>query len=318
MEYLEIANLTKNARVAAVKDMTDQVMLEKFVREDTESGVKCAAAWNLTNPKVLIKIMNDVYQVRWIVEVRLENIIDPFKHKELIHSMLLNSDETIRRIALRKTSDQNVLAQFALYDSSENVRGTALYVLTDKNAYDEALLQAPPHIRRQHLRHYLKIRLFGTHIFRQAKKIRNDRAVPGVLLRGLNDKLSEWNETICEYSDLFRQQKEWSDKVRKIAASIAEVEDAQNRATDNLVRESYDPMLTDLRNQKAELSKSLQMIDLRLEDVKKRKEEILVVFKEATKAAEMYQKHGEVMKNVLANQTEIKGLLEKTEANSQI
>jgi hypothetical protein len=59
MTYLEIANLNENARIAAIREITDQEMLAKFAEEDTNDGVRNAAVSQITDLEILTDIATD-------------------------------------------------------------------------------------------------------------------------------------------------------------------------------------------------------------------------------------------------------------------
>lgn len=305
MTYLEIANLNENSRRLAVADMTDQTMLEKFAKNDCESSVRNIAVGKLIDQNVLGYIAkNESYS--FVRRSAVEKLTDQNVLVEIAKSCS-SYDNGI--LAVEKLTDQSLLIDCTLNALDGDVRDLARKGITDQNAFEEALMNSPPHVKRRYLLLYLKIRFFGTFAFRQAKRICKNRDVTPRLLQQLNGSLSGWTFSGKEQMRFETLISSLKTKLEKTRNDIAELEKEREVATDVAIRSSYDSVITALSGQKAVFEKALDETSSCLAEMQHQKEHALSVFCEAEKAAEMYRKHDEVMSRVLEHQTDVKGLL---------
>ena len=347
MTYLEIANLNENARCAAVREVTDQEMLEKFVRDDISKIVRGVALNRITDPLIQAKYLKDLpwevrqtlvchtYDYKLLVDRcisendrdvlcsakgRLKEILDSIDDTSFVENTAVNCGSPyIREMFVRKVSDQKILAKIAFFDNDSDVRRAARKCM-DQNTFEEALLAAPPAIKRRNFRLYLKIKLFGTYSYRNAKKLYSGRKVTPLMLQKLESNLPEWDVAVKECAELEAKREEWKRKIAKtendILSAMQDLQESKTLARNDEeyghIKASYEPIIVGLQNQKKVFEASLQTFATLLEAAIIRKEEILNVFREAENVKKMYGKHDETMETVSKHQAEDKRSLEQT------
>lgn len=332
MTYLEIANLNENSRVLVMDEISDQSILENFAKHDIELRVRLAALKKLTDQKVLLEIAKSsdyCYPDRKSAIQRLtdqndlvcltkandsyirQDAVLMLTYQKVLLEIAKSDDYYCYRLAVKKLTDQSLLIDCALNAIDCDVRDLARKGITDQNAFEEALMNAPPHVKRRYFLLYLKIRFFGTYSFRQAKRICKNREVTPRLLQQLNGSLSGWTFSGKECARLEALLSALKTKLEKTTEDISELESERDIVADSVIKSSYNPVIEALRNQESIFRKTLEETNSCLTEMKKQKEKTLSIFYEAEKAAEMYQKHSEVMSRVMEHQTDIKGLLEK-------
>ncbi|MEE9190293.1 MAG: HEAT repeat domain-containing protein [Candidatus Neomarinimicrobiota bacterium] len=108
-------------RIAAVKNLINQSVLEDIFRNDTEYNVKEAALEAITDQNILLNIAKTGNMKHRRIAV------DGLSNQQDIVDVAMNDNEWwVREAAVRKITDQNILVDFAHKDDNYSVRFAAL------------------------------------------------------------------------------------------------------------------------------------------------------------------------------------------------
>ena len=149
----------------------------------------------------------------------------------------------------------------------------------------------------------------------EAKKILKRREVSPLMLEKLKSSVVEWKISEKEFVLVSNQYEAWAEKGRLIDADINEHVSAMNKAKDPVVKTSYPERIEALKKNRAAIAKKEVEANALLDVAEKKREELLTTFRESAELAESFKKSERLGHVALEHQSEIKGLLEQSQAD---
>ena len=141
---IEIARTDKepSVRNSAVEKITDHNVLVMIAKSDEDSSVRKNATEKIIDQSVLIEIARKDNRF----EVRIKAVANPhFNDQKILGEIAQNRNEDwqVRRAAVEKITDQELLVEILQKDESPSVRDAAKEKITDKKLLAELQLKCP-------------------------------------------------------------------------------------------------------------------------------------------------------------------------------
>jgi len=155
-----------DARLAAVKKLTDQGLLEKIAKTDIDPRIRIKAINKLTDEEVLREIActEGNMQVRLAIIAKFP---DPAQRQAKIHYIARYDEKEDNRLAaIEKLTDQSVLTDIAKHDQASKVRAAAIKMLTDQSL----LADIAKHDKAEYIRAAVVERLTDQHVLADMAK----------------------------------------------------------------------------------------------------------------------------------------------------
>jgi hypothetical protein len=300
MLSVDFFNLTENARLYEVGNMTDEEDLFTVATRDSEWKVRHAAICRLTNQEKLFVVATTTdHSDRYTAAGCLTD------QDKLFYVATRDSYYLVRCVATGRLTDEDKLFTVAMGDSDMDVRSAARNRLK-KLGYPVPNL----FFRVLAFLGFKKVPYPALPLLEKAKLALEKREVPAGLLVQLKEAVGEESEAEREYAEALRKKEECEKEKAVLEKRIADMEKSTPLISDDYLREREENILANLKTLHESVALLLPVLETGFASATERRSRIIAVFQNAVKTSEDFRNAKKTEHEVLEDTRRIQAKLE--------